>query len=508
MNFSRRSLQFKVNLVLVTLLILVIGALIAFNIFSLYSSSKKEQKNSATLAANSIYNGIKYPMTTGNTTSVVEQMNNYKRNSKGIEILIPGYDSIITFSSDDKKILKNLDTVSKSAELIKDFEGMIKGETLSQETYDETLAGKPYLTVIKPMLNEKGCNHCHGTSRAVLGGIIVRVDVAEARQALIDSIIRSLMIGLAGITAATLAVFLLISRLITRPINLIRTSLEQGSSEVTEAAGQLSGSSQSLAEGASENAAALEETSASLEEISSMTQHNAENAVEANTLTSRTSETVSRTAESMKAVTLSMDEIHVKSLEIGNVIKTIDGIAFQTNLLALNAAVEAARAGDAGAGFAVVADEVRRLALNAANAAKDTEGLMEDVVQKIETGNNLIKATDEAFSEITIDSAKANELVSEIAVASGEQAEGIRQVNQAVAQMDTVTQQNATNSEESAAASEQLNAQAENMLDTVHDLTRLVDGENGLRKESMESKASKESKPDEYISTPRRLTEK
>ncbi len=504
MKFSQWSLQFKVNLVLVILLILVIGALIAFNIFSLYSGSKKEQKNSAMLAAESIYNGIKYPMTTGNNTSILEQMNSYKRNSKGIEILIPGHDGIITFSSDDKKVFKNLDTVSKSADLIKDFESMIQGNTLSQETYDETLAGKPYLTVIKPMLNEKGCYHCHGTSRKVLGGIIVRVDVAEARQALIDSIIRSLLIGLAGVAAATLAVFLLISRLITKPVNLIRTSLEQSSREVNEAAGQLSNSSQSLAEGASENAAALEETSASLEEISSMTKNNADNAVEANTLTNRTNETVSRTAESMKKVTISMDEIHAKSLEIGNVIKTIDGIAFQTNLLALNAAVEAARAGAAGAGFAVVADEVRRLALNAAKAAKDTEGLMEDVVQKIEAGNNLIKATDEAFSEITIDSAKANELVSEIAVASGEQAEGIQQVNQAVTQMDTVTQQNAANSEESASASEQLNAQAENMLDTVYDLTRLVDGGNTLREESMESKS------DEFISMPRtrRLTEK
>lgn len=499
MKFSQRSLQFKVNLVLVTLLILVIGALIAFNIFSLYSSSKKEQKNSAVLAAESIYNGIKYPMTTGNSTSILEQMNSYKRNSKGIEILIPGHDSIITFSSDDKKIYKNLNTVSKSAELIKDFEGMIKGEGLSRETYNETLAGKPYLTVIKPMLNEKGCGHCHGTSREVLGGVIVRMDVTEARQALIDSIIRSLLIGLAGIAVATLAVFLLISRLITRPINIIRSSLQQSSKEVSEAANQLSASSQSLAEGASENAAALEETSSSLEEISSMTQNNATNAVEANALTNRTNETISKTAGSMKEVTRSMDEIHVKSLEIGNVIKTIDEIAFQTNLLALNAAVEAARAGTAGAGFAVVAEEVRRLALNAAKAAKDTEDLMEDVVQKIEDGNNMIKAADEAFSEIITNSAKADELVREISVASGEQAEGIQQVNQAVAQMDTVTQQNAASSEESASASEQLNAQAENMLDTVHELTRLVDGGNGLREES---------KPGEFISTPTPLIER
>jgi len=144
--------------------------------------------------------------------------------------------------------------------------------------------------------------------------------------------------------------------------------------------------------------------------------------------------------------------------------------------LALNAAVEAARAGEAGAGFAVVADEVRNLAMRAAEAAKNTSGLIEGTVKRINEGSELVDRTNEAFSEVTTSSIKAAELVEEIAAASNEQAQGIEQINSAVTDMDKVTQQNAASAEESASASEQMNAQAEEMKMMVERMVMLVEG--------------------------------
>jgi len=185
---------------------------------------------------------------------------------------------------------------------------------------------------------------------------------------------------------------------------------------------------------------------------------------------------VARANGSMEALTASMDEISRASEETSKIIKTIDEIAFQTNLLALNAAVEAARAGEAGAGFAVVADEVRNLAIRAAEAAKNTAGLIEGTVRKIKEGSELVQRTSAEFSEVQDSASKMGELVGEISSASGEQAQGIEQISKAVTEMDTVVQRNAGNAEESASASEELNAQAEHMKEFVADLVALVGG--------------------------------
>jgi len=180
--------------------------------------------------------------------------------------------------------------------------------------------------------------------------------------------------------------------------------------------------------------------------------------------------------ESMGQLTLSMGEISKASEETSKIIKTIDEIAFQTNLLALNAAVEAARAGEAGAGFAVVADEVRNLAMRASEAAKNTAGLIEGTVQKVQTGEKLVTSTNHSFREVADSTAKVAMLMSEIATASREQASGVGQVNLAVTELDSVTQQNAATAEEAASASEELDAQAEQMKETVRTLTALVRG--------------------------------
>ncbi len=289
------------------------------------------------------------------------------------------------------------------------------------------------------------------------------------------------VILIVGVTflAATILGVLFFARGITKPIMQAVSSLTEGADQVASASGQVSGASQSLAEGASESAASLEETSSSLEEISNMTKQNAENANQADNLMKAANQAVDKANNAMTELTESMGGISSASEETQKIIKTIDEIAFQTNLLALNAAVEAARAGEAGAGFAVVADEVRNLAMRAADAAKNTAGLIEDTVNRVKGGSELVATTNEAFKEVAQSATKVGELVNEIAAASSEQAQGIDQTSKATAEMDKVTQQNAANAEESASASEELNAQAEQMKLVVRELVAVVGGDTG-----------------------------
>lgn len=278
--------------------------------------------------------------------------------------------------------------------------------------------------------------------------------------------------GIAFLSAVLTAFF--ITRSITGPLRNIINGLTEGSDQVASASAQVASLSQSLAEGATEQAAGLEETSSSMEEMSSMTKQNADNAHQAKTMMGEARQIVENVNAHMGEMAKAIVEITKSSEETGKIIKTIDEIAFQTNLLALNAAVEAARAGEAGAGFAVVADEVRNLAMRAAESAKNTSSLIENTIKSVKTGNELTRATQEAFKKNVEISGKIGKLVEEIAAASREQAHGLEQVNKAVAEMDKVTQSTAANAEESASAAEEMNAQAEQMKVFVGDLAALV----------------------------------
>ena len=206
--------------------------------------------------------------------------------------------------------------------------------------------------------------------------------------------------------------------------------------------------SRRLAEGATQQAAAIEETAASLEEMAAKAKMSADNATEADNLMKDAAAVVRSSNQSMERLTSSMEEISEASGETQKIVKTIDEIAFQTNLLALNAAVEAARAGEAGGGFAVVADEVRNLAMRSANAARDTAALIEDTVNKVQNGSDLVNATAEGFGEVTRNATKVGELLSEIAIASREQARGVEEINSTAGHMDEVVQQNAASAQE------------------------------------------------------------
>jgi methyl-accepting chemotaxis protein len=284
--------------------------------------------------------------------------------------------------------------------------------------------------------------------------------------------------GIAGLLIVSfLSVYLIFS--IDQPIHEVIKGLAEGAEQVSAASSQVSQSSQQLVQGANEQASGIEETSSSLEEIASMTKQNANNAEGANRLMSAVGSNITQGKESMKHLLGAMEEIKRSSDATSKIVKTIDEIAFQTNLLALNAAVEAARAGDAGKGFAVVAEEVRHLAQRAGEAARNTAALIEGSIKSSEQGVSAFGVTSKLLGEMVTSIQKVNELISEIAAASKEQAQGIEQVATAVAQMNQVTQTNAATAEESSSASEALNAQVEQVNGIIQELVTIVEGSNG-----------------------------
>ncbi len=246
-------------------------------------------------------------------------------------------------------------------------------------------------------------------------------------------------------------------------LNTIVSELFAAAEQVDAGSSQVSDSSHSLSQGATEQAAALEEITSSMTEIGSQTKTNAENSSQANQLAMTARDAAQNGVNQVRDMVSAMEAISQSAREVAKIIKAIDDIAFQTNLLALNAAVEAARAGKHGKGFAVVAQEVRNLAARSAKAAQETALLIEGSVGKVEVGSKIAEKTSSALTEINDGITKVADLVGEIAAASNEQAQGISQVNKGLGQIDSVTQQNTANAEETSAAAQELSSQAANV---------------------------------------------
>ena len=232
---------------------------------------------------------------------------------------------------------------------------------------------------------------------------------------------------------------------------------------VSSASQQLAAAAEELSSGAQEQASSQEETSATMEEISATVKQNAGNAKQANQLALGSRESAEKGGEVVGSAVTAMSEINSASKRIADIITTIDEIAFQTNLLALNAAVEAARAGEQGRGFAVVASEVRSLAQRSATAAKEIKSLIQDSVRKVENGSELVTNSGKTLGEIITHVKRVTDIVAEIAAASDQQAMGVDQVTRAMAQMDTVTQQNSAQTEELSSTAQSMSAHAEQL---------------------------------------------
>jgi len=251
----------------------------------------------------------------------------------------------------------------------------------------------------------------------------------------------------------------------------------------------IGGVSMQLAEGNADlsrrtesQAGSLEETASAMEELTSTVKQNADNARQANTLVQSASDVAVRGGHVVGDVVQTMNSIRESSRKIVDIISVIDGIAFQTNILALNAAVEAARAGEQGRGFAVVASEVRNLAQRSASAAKEIKALIDDSVEKVDTGSILVGNAGATMDEVVSSVKRVTDIMAEILAASEEQSAGIQQVSRAITEIDNVTQENAALVEEAAEAARTMHERAGNLADAVglFKLSHAVNVENDL----------------------------
>ena len=245
------------------------------------------------------------------------------------------------------------------------------------------------------------------------------------------------------------------------------TQINEASEQVASGSGQLAGGAQALAEGATDQAGAVEELTATVESVSGIAETGAQTAADAyqNVLTAV--DNAGKSREDLKALTDAMERISSTSMEIQNIIGSIEDIASQTNLLSLNASIEAARAGEAGKGFAVVADQIGKLAGDSAKAAVNTRDLIEKSLQEIENGNQITEKTVAALNEILEAMNSFADVAKTSSTNSNEQADMLKQIEQGIEQISGVIQSNSASAEETSATSQELSAQSEGLKNLV-----------------------------------------
>ncbi len=367
-----------------------------------------------------------------------------------------------------------------------------------------------YRRATPDLASVQACVSCH-KGKAVgdmLGAVSVQIPM-DAPMAQLNSNLQSMYLGILVVGLVTMALlYILLSRLIIKPMRELEAmaakakegdltartaivsrdeigrtgesfnvmfdrvgevvhSVKTAVSGITTGTTEITQGNEDLSQRTSAQAGALEETSASMEQMTSTIKQNADNAKQANQLAVTAREVAEKGGAVTEKAVEAMDEINKSSKKIADIINVIDEIAFQTNLLALNAAVEAARAGEQGRGFAVVASEVRNLAQRSATAAKEIKALINESVEKVGDGSDLVNQSGQTLEEIVNSVKRVTDIIAEISAASQEQASGIDQVNKAVMQMDQGTQQNAALVEQATSSSQAMKHQAEDLFQQV-----------------------------------------
>ena len=247
----------------------------------------------------------------------------------------------------------------------------------------------------------------------------------------------------------------------------IVSDVRAASQEIAHGTGEIANGTSDLSQRTEQQAASLDKTTSSVAQLAVAVGHNADNSRQANVLAQNASEVAQKGGNVVEQVVQTMGSINDSSRKVVEIIGVIEGIAFQTNILALNAAVEAARAGEQGRGFAVVASEVRNLAQRSAAAAKEIKDMIGTSVDKVNDGTKLVEQAGMTMRDIVIAISRVTEMMADIQSESAEQRDGIGQVNEAMQQMDQMTQQNAALVEEAAAAAEAVREQTDKLANAV-----------------------------------------
>jgi len=302
---------------------------------------------------------------------------------------------------------------------------------------------------------------CVSLLRAILRPL--RLAMAHFQHIADGNLSRRIEVGGAGEMAALLQGLAAMQAKLADTVRSVR----DGTAAMATATHEIASGNLDLSRRTEQQAASLEETASSLEQLTAAVRQNADHARHSSQMAEQASAVARQGGTLVGEVVGTMDAIRAASGRIEDIIGVIDGIAFQTNILALNAAVEAARAGEQGRGFAVVASEVRNLAQRSATAAKDVKALIADSVGKVDSGGRLVAEAGATMHEIVASIGRVSSIIGEISAAGQEQELGIGQINQAVAALDDVTQQNAALVEQAAAATESLREQAETLAAVV-----------------------------------------
>ncbi len=465
-----RGLQLKTIGVLSLLLAIMIAGMLTYNMYAAWNSACNEICGSSSILTDTVFHGIMRPMTVNDIDTINEQMKAYGENMAGMDILIFGVDKKVTYASKPELQGGSLDKILASQEISRGVSALLSGSQKNALDFVDIKGSNGFVTVIKPMVNQKECHHCHGQSKAVLGGVALRRDIGPNLVAQHSIRNANIAAGLAVILLAAALVFVLIRVQVIAPLWKLRDvarhmaagdltykaellkrdelgalgrSIDEVAENLSRVIQEVEDKAERLAQGTASQAAAMEETAASTEQINSMLQNNATNSGSARDLVEETNKILAEAREAMRGLTENMEAAIASSDDIVKINKSIDEIAFQTNLLALNAAVEAARAGEAGAGFAVVAEEVRALANRASEASDQTEEMIGDMVKRIKTSYEHLEKADSQYREVALNLRKVSSLSQEVAKASQEQAEGVQQVNHAMSTIDQVTQEQA-----------------------------------------------------------------